>query len=56
MLVVLMYQVVILENKAFRIVALLLTHGEKHPKGEANKKIKSLFQGRNIRKRFHKLS
>ena len=38
MLVVLMYQVVILENKAFRIVALLLTHGAKHPKGEANKK------------------
>ena len=53
-----MYQVVILENKAFRIVALLLTHGAKHPKGEANKKksIKSLFQGRIIRKRFHKLS
>ncbi|QHN82374.1 uncharacterized protein DS421_20g695270 [Arachis hypogaea] len=56
MLVVLMYQVVILENKAFRIVALLFTHGAKHPKGEANKKIKNLFQGRKIRKRFHKLS
>ena len=56
MLVGLMYQVVILENKAFRVVALLLTHGAKHRKGEANKKIKSLFQGRNIRERFHKLS
>ncbi|QHO24006.1 uncharacterized protein DS421_12g368550 [Arachis hypogaea] len=56
MLVVLMYQVVILENKVFRIVALLSTHGVKHPKAEANKKIKSLFQGRNIRKRFHKMS
>ena len=56
MLVVLMYQVVILENKAFRVVALLSIHGAKHPKGEANKKIKGLFQGRNITKRFHKMS
>ena len=56
MLVVLMYQVVILEDKAFRVVVLLSTHGAKHPKGEANKKIKNLFQGRNIRERFHKLS
>ena len=51
-----MYQVVILENKAFRVVVLLSTHGAKYPKGEANKKIKSLFQGRIIRKRFHKIS
>ena len=56
MLVVLMYQVVIHENKAFRVVALLSTHGTKHPKGEANKRMKSMFQGRNIRKRFHKMS
>ena len=55
MLVVLMYQVVILENKAFRVIALFSTHGAKHPK-EANKKIKSLFQGRNIKKIFHKMS
>ena len=47
-----MYQVVILENKAFRVVALSSTHGVKHPKGEANKKIKSLFQGRKYKRKI----
>ena len=44
MLVVVMYQVVKLENKAFRVVALLSTHGAKHPKGEAKKKSKAYFK------------
>ena len=52
MLVVLMYQVVILENKAFRIVALLLTHGAKHPKGEANKKNQKLVSRKNYKKKI----
>ena len=47
-----MYQVVILENKAFIVLALLSTHGVKHPKEEANKKIKSLFQEKNYKEKI----